>query len=202
MNVYNCRLERDVKLNNAVQFMSQERKNVDRAYAGDIIGINDRGALMIGDTLTMGETLKFTGIPQFSPDLFALVELKNPIKMKQLQKGVEHLAEEGSSQVFHRKHNSDLILGVVGRLQFEVVKFRLLNEYGADAIFTNLPYTASKWYRCDDKAALAKFESFYGGQIVFDVHDCPMILLKNDWEQKYVQEKNPEVRFYTSASTV
>jgi peptide chain release factor 3 len=198
MTAHHARLDRDYRINNALQFMSQERKNVDRAYAGDIIGINDRGTLMIGDTLTSGENLKFTGIPQFSPDLFALVDLKNPIKMKQLQKGVEQLAEEGSSQVFRRKHNSDLILGVVGRLQFEVVKFRLLNEYGADAIFTNLPYTASRWYRCGDKDALAKFENFYGSQIVFDVRDYPILLIKNEWEQKYVQEKHPEVTFYSS----
>lgn len=198
MTVYHTRLGREFKINNALQFMSRERKNVDRAYAGDIIGINDRGLLMIGDTITMGEKLKFTGVPQFSPDLFALVDLKNPIKMKQLQKGVEQLAEEGTSQVFRRKYNSDLILGVVGRLQFEVVKFRLLNEYGADAIFSNLAYTCSRWYRSDNAAELEKFESFYRDHIVFDVRGYPLILFKNDWEQNYVQGKHPDVRFYSS----
>ncbi len=198
MNVYNCRLERDVKLNNAVQFMSQERTTVEKAFAGDIIGIIDKGNLVIGDTLTQGEKLKFTGIPQFSPDLFSLVELKNPIKMKQLQKGLEQLAEEGTSQLFRRKYNSDNIIGVVGRLQFEVVKFRLLNEYGADAIFTALNFSASRWYRCDDAAKLESFENYYRDKIVFDVRGYPMILFRDDWEQNYVQEKYPEVRFYTS----
>ena len=178
--------------------MSQERKNIDRAYAGDIIGIHDRGSLMIGDTLTEGEELKFVGIPQFSPDYFSLVELKNPIKMKQLQKGLEQLSEEGTSQLFRRRYNSDSILGVVGRLQFEVVKFRLLNEYGADAIFTPLGYNCSRWYRCDKKEILEKFEGNYRDQMVFDVRGYPMILFKNDWEMNYISEKNPEIKLYSS----
>lgn len=198
MSVYHTRLKRDFKINNAMQFMSRARHNVANAVAGDIVGVNDRGTLIIGDTLSVGETLKFTGIPQFSPDMFALVELKNPIKMKQLQKGIEQLAEEGTSQVFRRKYNSDAILGVVGRLQFEVVKFRLLNEYGADALFTLLPYSSSRWYRCESKAMREKFEDFYKQQIVFDVRDYPIILFKNDWEQNYVREKFPEVIFYSS----
>lgn len=198
MSVYHSRLGRKIKLNNAVQFMSKERQNVQTAFAGDIIGIIDRGTLSIGDTLSEGEELRFTGIPQFSPDLFSLVELKNPIKMKQLQKGVEQLAEEGTSQVFRRKYNSDTILGVVGRLQFEVVKYRLLNEYGADALFSPLPYACSRWYKCDDDKVLQNFEDYYQSQIVFDVRDYPMILLKDDWEQNYVKEKFPEVKFYSS----
>lgn len=198
MSVYHSRLGRKVKLNNAVQFMSKERQNVQTAFAGDIIGIIDRGTLSIGDTLSEGEDLRFTGIPQFSPDLFSLVELKNPIKMKQLQKGVEQLAEEGTSQVFRRKYNSDTILGVVGRLQFEVVKYRLLNEYGADAIFTPLNYACSRWYKCEDAKVLQDFEDYYQNQIVYDVRDYPMILLKDDWEQNYVQEKFPKMKFYSS----
>lgn len=198
MNVYSPRLKRTIKLNNAVQFMSQERKSIDRAYAGDIIGIVDRGTLMIGDTLTEGEALQFTGVPQFSPELFCRVELKTPLKMKQLQKGLDQLAEEGSSQVFRRKGTSDVFLGVVGRLQFEVVKYRLLNEYGADAIFTPLNYSCSRWYRSDDKKALEKFEDYYRTQIVFGAHGYPMILFKDDWEQGYVAEKCPAIKFYSS----
>lgn len=198
MSVYHTRLERNLKLGNAVQFMSNKRNIVDRAYAGDIIGMIDRGTLMIGDTLTQGEKLKFTGIPQFSPDLFSLVELKNPIKMKQLQKGLVHLAEEGSSQVFRRKYNSDTIMGVVGRLQFEVVKYRLLHEYGADAIFSPLSYTCSRWYRSDELAAREAFEDYYVDRIIYDKRGYPMILLKDDWEENYIQEKCPKIRFYSS----
>lgn len=198
MTVFNARLGREFRINNALQFMSQKRTNVDRAYAGDIIGIHDRGTLMIGDTITTGENLKFLGIPQFSPDLFSLVTLKNPIKMKQLQKGLEQLSEEGTSQLFRRKYNSDSIIGVVGQLQFEVVKFRLLNEYGADAVFHPMNYTCSRWYRFTNKKAEDEFENYYRSHIVYDVRGYPMILFKTEWEQKYVQEKHPNVRFYSS----
>ena len=198
MATHHVRLDRPYKIHNAMQFMSQSRENVDQAVAGDIIGINDRGNLKIGDTLTEGENLEFTGIPQFSPDMFSLVELKTPLKMKQLQKGLEQLAEEGTSQLFRRKYNSDAIIGVVGTLQFEVVKFRLLNEYGADASFTHLPYTCSRWYRCDIKKSLEDFESYFQTQVVFDAHAYPMMLFKDDWELKYISGKYPDVKFYSS----
>ena len=198
MAVFSSRMGRNIKLNNAVQFMSKERTNIQKAFAGDIIGIIDRGTLCIGDTLSSGEELKFTGVPQFSPDMFSLAELKNPIKMKQLQKGLDQLAEEGTSQVFRRRYNSDTIIGVVGRLQFEVVKYRLLNEYGADAQFTSLGYSCSRWYHSDNPEALKEFEDYYQSQIVLDVRNYPMILLKDDWEQNYVSEKCPELKFYSS----
>ncbi len=198
MSVYHVRLSREFKINNALQFLSQKRTNVDRAYAGDIIGIHDRGTLMIGDAITQGEDLRFLGIPQFSPDYFSQVQLNNPIKIKQLQKGLEQLAEEGTSQLFRRKYNSDNIIGVVGQLQFEVVKFRLMHEYGVDASFSPMGFTASRWYRINDKKAAEKFEDYYNSQIVYDVRGYPMMLFKNEWEQGYVEEKNPDVRFYTS----
>lgn len=198
MTAYHVRLGRNFKINNATQFMSQERKHIERAYAGDIIGLHDRGTLMIGDTITVGENIKFTGIPQFAPDIFSLVRLNNPIKIKQLQQGLEHLSEEGTSQLFRRKFNSDMIIGVVGQLQLEVVKFRLLNEYGADAIFTPMPYTASRWYYSTDKKALEKFENYYKEHIVFDVRDYNLILFKSDWERNYIVEKNPDIQFYAS----
>ncbi|PIR17569.1 MAG: peptide chain release factor 3 [Deltaproteobacteria bacterium CG11_big_fil_rev_8_21_14_0_20_49_13] len=198
MGVYHVRSGREFKIKNALQFMSQKRSNVDRAYAGDIIGIHDRGSLMIGDAITTGEKLKFTGIPQFSPDLFSQVTLKNPIKIKQLQKGLEQLAEEGSSQLFFRKHNSDKIIGVVGQLQFEVVKFRLLHEYGADANFYPMPYTYSRWYRSSDRKKQTAFESYYHDHIVYDVRDYPMMLFKSEWELNYIQGKHPDMIFYSS----
>ncbi len=198
MSVYHVRAGKEFRIKNALQFMSQKRSNVDRAYAGDIIGIHDRGNLMIGDALTMGEDLKFTGIPQFSPDRFSLVTLKNPIKVKQLHKGVEQLAEEGSSQLFRRKYNSDIIIGVVGQLQFEVVKFRLLNEYGADAIFHPMNYTCSRWYRSADRKKQEEFENYYRDHIVYDARGYPMILFKSEWELGYIQGKHPEINFYSS----
>src|SRR5262245_29402983 len=138
---------------------------------------------MIGDTLTEGEPLRFTGIPQFSPDLFSRVDLKNPIKNKQLQKGLEQLAEEGTSQIFRRKNTSETIIGVVGQLQLEVVKFRLMHEYGADAVFTPLPYTVSCWYHSEDKKALDDFWNHYHSHIVHDVRGYPIMLFKTEWEK-------------------
>ncbi|MDL1870807.1 peptide chain release factor 3 [Deltaproteobacteria bacterium PRO3] len=198
MTVYHVRQEKDFKINNALQFMSQERKNVDRAYAGDIIGIHDRGNLRIGDTLTEGEALKFVGIPQFSPDLFSRVELKNPIKNKQLQKGLEQLSEEGTSQIFRRKNTSETFIGVVGQLQLEVVKFRLLNEYGADAVFTPMNYSVSRWFHAEDPKAMDEFLRYYSSHVFYDVRGYPMIFFKNDWEREYIQEKHPSFRFYSS----
>ncbi len=198
MNVYHVRSEREFKIKNALQFMSQKRVGADRAYAGDIIGIHDRGSLMIGDAITTGEKLNFTGIPQFSPDCFSLVTLKNPIKIKQLQKGLEQLAEEGSSQIFRRKYNTDTIIGVVGQLQLEVVKFRLLHEYGADALFHPMPYTYSRWYRSSDKGEQDGFESYYRAHIVYDVRGYPMMLFKSEWELNYILGKHSAVNFYSS----
>ena len=198
MSVYHVRSEREFKIKNALQFMSQKRVNADRAYAGDIIGIHDRGSLMIGDAITVGENLKFTGVPQFSPDCFSLVTLKNPIKVKQLQKGLEQLAEEGSSQIFRRKQNSDTIIGVVGQLQLEVVKFRLLHEYGADAVFHSMPYTYSRWYRSNDRKKQIEFENYYRAHIVYDVRGYPMMLFKSEWELNYILGKHPGMNFYSS----
>ena len=198
MSVHHVRQKRSFKINNAIQFMSQERKNIDHAYAGDIVGIRDRGSLMIGDTITVGEVLNFTGIPQFSPDLFCRIELRNPIKNKQLQKGLEQLAEEGTSQIFRRRHQSEALMGVVGQLQFEVVKFRLLNEYGADAAFIPLPYSLSRWYHCPDRKEMETFWDRYQSHVVFDVRDYPVMLFRNEWEKNYVEEKNPKIRFYSS----
>jgi peptide chain release factor 3 len=198
MSVYHVRRNKNFNIKNALQFMSQKRTNIDRAYAGDIIGIHDRGSLMIGDTLTGGEKLDYIGIPHFSPDRFSWAALRNPIKIKQLHKGLEQLAEEGSSQIFRRKHNTDTIIGVVGQLQLEVVKFRLLHEYGADAVFHPMPYTYSRWYRSGDRLKQTEFEAYYRDHIVYDVRGYPMILFKSEWELEYVLGKNPEISFYTS----
>ncbi|EKD42098.1 MAG: hypothetical protein ACD_73C00332G0001 [uncultured bacterium] len=198
MSVYHVREDREFKINNAIQFLSHERKNIDQAYAGDIIGIRDRNNLMIGDTITQGESLKFTGIPQFSPDLFCRVDLRNPIKSKQLHKGLEQLAEEGTSQIFRRKNNTESILGVVGQLQFEVVKFRLLNEYGADALFEPLNYGVSRWFYAKDKKDLTAFHDYYESHIVYDVRGYPLILFRNEWERDYVANNNPKMLFYAS----
>lgn len=198
MQVYQVRQDRQFKINHALYFLSQKRQTATNAIAGDIIGIHDRGHLRIGDTLTQGENLEFLGIPQFSPELFALVRLIDPSKSKQLQKGLLQLSEEGASQVFRRQYNTDMILGVVGSLQFEVVKYRLEKEYNAPCTLETLPYASSRWYRINDEGLKKEFESYYQSQIVRDAFDNPMILLKNDWETQYIKEKYPKIEFYAS----
>ncbi len=156
MKVKHVRLGRDVKIANATTFMAQERERVEDAWPGDIIGLHNHGTIQIGDTFSEGEDLKFTGIPHFAPELFRLARLRDPLKLKQLQKGLEQLSEEGATQLFKPLRNNDLILGAVGILQFDVVAYRLKDEYNVDAIFEPVNVTTARWVEGDDK----KLEEF------------------------------------------
>lgn len=198
MQCHHVRSGKPFRINNALMFMSRERTHVEEAFAGDIIGVHDRGNLMIGDTITEGEPLRFTGIPQFSPEIFCRVELKDPLKNKQMQKGLEQLSEEGASQVFRRKDTSEMILGLVGPLMLEVIQYRLEHEYGAKATFRPLKYQLSRWYHADDPKELKRFFDYYRDKIVFDVRDYPLLLIESDWEQNYIREKNPDIQFYSN----
>ena len=159
MKVKHVRLGKDIKLADAVTFMASDREHVEEAYSGDIIGLHNHGTMRIGDTFTMGEDLSFTGIPNFAPELFRRAQLKDPLKMKALQKGLMQLCEEGATQLYRPLHNNDLILGAVGVLQFEVVKHRLMDEYGVDCNFEAVNVTTARWVECDDDKELAKFKA-------------------------------------------
>ncbi len=143
MKVKHHRIGKEINLSNATVFMAQERSHVDEAYPGDIIGIHNHGTIKIGDTFTDKEPLKFTGIPNFAPEHFRRVILKNPLKMKQLAKGLIQMAEEGAVQVFRPVLGNDYILGAVGVLQFEVTMARLKDEYGVEAIAEGINYSRS-----------------------------------------------------------
>ena len=138
--------------------MAQDRTNVEEAYPGDIIGIHNHGTIKIGDTFTEKEPLKFTGIPNFAPEHFRRVRLNNPLKSKQLEKGLMQLAEEGAMQVFRPLMGSDYILGAVGVLQFEVTMARLKDEYGVDAVYEGVNYAMARWVSCEDPKRLETFE--------------------------------------------
>ena len=157
MKVKHVRLGRDVKIANATTFMAQERERVEDAWPGDIIGLHNHGTIQIGDTFTEGEDLKFTGIPHFAPELFRLARLRDPLKLKQLQKGLEQLSEEGATQLFKPLRNNDLILGAVGVLQFDVVAYRLKDEYNVDAIFEPVNVATARWVECGDGKKLEEF---------------------------------------------
>ena len=142
MKMKHVRIAKDVKIADAVTFMAGEREAVQVASSGDIIGLHNHGTIQIGDTFTAGESLKYTGIPHFAPEMFRLIRLKDPLKMKALQKGLQQLSEEGSTQVFMPLGNSNLVVGAVGQLQYEVVAYRLKDEYKVEAVYDCLLYTS------------------------------------------------------------
>jgi len=195
MKVRHHRLGKDITLSNATIFMAQERENVEEAWPGDIIGLHNHGTIKIGDTFSPKEELKFTGIPNFAPEHFRRVLLKNPLKMKQLQKGLTQLAEEGAIQVFRPLIGSDYIMGAVGVLQFEVTMARLKNEYGVDAIYEGVDYQAARWVRCDDKKMMADFERKNQASLVSDSEGFLTYLAQSEWMLNYFMEKWPGIIF-------
>ncbi|MFM7226886.1 MAG: peptide chain release factor 3, partial [Betaproteobacteria bacterium] len=163
MKIKHLRLNRELKMSSVVTFMASSREQVEEAYAGDIIGLPNHGNMQIGDSFSEGEVLQFTGIPYFAPDFFRTVRIRNPLKIKQLQKGLQQLGEEGAVQVFKPVSGADLVLGAVGLLQFEVVASRLMNEYGVDAVFEGTSINTARWVSCEDKKMLADFERSSAG---------------------------------------
>jgi len=157
MNLHSVRLGGIVRISNALTFMASDREAVDEAFPGDIIGLHNHGTIAIGDSFTAGETLHFSGIPNFAPELFRRVVLKDPMKSKQLNKGLDQLCEEGATQVYRPMINNDIILGAVGVLQFEVVQYRLRDEYGVESAFEAVPITTARWVLCSDDKQLREF---------------------------------------------
>jgi len=157
MKMKHVRIGKSVQISNAITFQADERLAVEEAWPGDIIGLHNHGTIQIGDTFSEGEDLKFTGIPYFAPELFRRVVLKDPMKMKQLQKGVLQLSEEGATQAFRPLRNNDLILGAVGVLQFDVAAHRLKGEYGVDAIVEPVTVQSARWVVCKDDKELRRF---------------------------------------------
>src|SRR5262245_45437079 len=157
MRLFHTRLGKEVRVADALTFMAADRQQADEAWAGDIIGLHNHGTINIGDTFTEGETLMFTGIPNFAPELFRRAVLKDPLRMKALQKGLDQLCEEGATQLFRPLRNNDLILGAVGPLQFDVVAFRLADEYGVTCAFEPVSVVTARWIGGADEAKLEQF---------------------------------------------
>ncbi|MBC7502584.1 MAG: peptide chain release factor 3 [Herminiimonas sp.] len=199
MKIKHLRLNREIKVSSVVTFMASSREQVEEAYAGDIIGLPNHGNMQIGDSFSEGEILQFTGIPYFAPDFFRAVRIRNPLKIKQLHKGLQQLGEEGAVQVFKPVHSGDLVLGAVGVLQFEVVASRLLNEYGVDAVFEGTSISSARWVSCDDKRMLADFEkSSAGHNIAFDAAGNMAYLATSGVNLKLTQERWPKVTFHAT----
>ncbi|GAB4553755.1 MAG: peptide chain release factor 3 [Geothermobacteraceae bacterium] len=196
MKVKHHRIGKDVGLNNAIIFMAQDRTNVEEAFPGDIIGLHNHGTIKVGDTFSSREELKFTGIPSFAPEHFRRVRLKNPLKVKQLDKGLTQLAEEGAVQVFRPLLGADWILGAVGVLQFDVTMERLKNEYGVDAIYEGIDFAAARWVECDDRKKLAEFEKKNQANLARDAEGNLTYLAASEWRLGYVQEQWPDIVFH------
>ena len=199
MKIRHLRLDREIKVSSVVTFMASSREQVEEAYAGDIIGLPNHGNMQIGDSFSEGEPLQFTGIPYFAPDFFRSVRIRNPLKIKQLHKGLQQLGEEGAVQVFKPLHGGELILGAVGVLQFEVVASRLMNEYGVDAVFEGTSISSARWVSCDDKRMFADFEkSSAGANLAHDAAGNLAYLASSGVNLKLTQERWPGVTFHAT----
>jgi peptide chain release factor 3 len=198
MKVRHGRSGKEMKLANAVTFMANERTRMEEAYAGDIIGIHNHGQLQIGDVLTEGEALVFKGIPYFAPELFSRARLKDPMKAKQLQKGLRQLGEEGAVQVFEPLADSGLLIGAVGQLQFEVVEHRLQSEYGVDAIFERAGIHTARWVTCQDKSHLNEFIKANHSRIAKDVDGNYAYLADSSVNLRLTMERWPNVQFHAT----
>ncbi len=196
---HHVRLSREMKLANPIFFMAQSREILEEAFAGDIVGLHDHGTIEIGDTFTDGETLHFTGIPNFAPEMFRRVRLENPLRMKNLKKGLEQLAQEGAVQLFNPIESADFIVGVVGALQLDVLKHRLLAEYDVQGIFESVELATARWYRCDDEDQLMAFERTMRRYVARDVKGRRVYLAESNWRLNHTAEKFPKVEFFETS---
>ena len=195
MKMRHVRLGKDVKIADAVTFKAGERVLVEEAVSGDIIGLHNHGTIQIGDTFTEGEALQFTGIPHFAPELFRRIRLTDPMNSKQLQRGLKQLSEEGSTQVFAPITSTDLIVGAVGQLQFDVVAYRLKDEYKVEAIYEPVNVYTARWIRCDDARKLEEFRKKAADQLSVDGGGHLTYLAPTRVNLSLMEERWPDLEF-------
>jgi peptide chain release factor 3 len=194
---YHTRTGKKLKFANPATFMANEKILTSEAYPGDVIGLYDSGNFKIGDTLTEGENLHFKGIPSFSPEIFKELENRDPMKTKQLEKGINQLSEEGVAQLFKQEPGNRKIIGTVGDLQFEVIQFRLEHEYGAKCAFIPLKFFKAFWITCPDKKILETFMIRKSYAIVRDKENNPVFLAESEWNVTLSKNDYPEIVFHT-----
>ena len=195
MRMRHVRLGKNIKVSDAVTFMAGDRVRSKEAFPGDIIGLHNHGTIQIGDGFSEGEELKFKGIPNFAPELFRRVRVKDPLKSKQLEKGLNQLAEEGASQIFKPLLRNDLIVGAVGVLQFDLVAYRLQDEYRADCIYEDAGLYSARWITCDDPKMLEEFTNKQREQLALDGGGYLTYLAPSRANLTLAEERWPEVRF-------
>jgi len=190
------RLDKDIRFSNPYSFMAREKEVVDSAYPGDVVGLYDTGSFKIGDTLTEGgEPLQFTGIPTFSPEIFKELVNKDPMKTKQLDKGIRQLTDEGVAQLFTQHGGNRKIIGCVGELQFEVIQYRLLQEYGASCAFNPLSFYKACWIT-GDKKKIDEFVRFKQANIMEDKDGNLVYLAQSEWFLNTEKQNNPDIQFH------
>jgi len=195
MTLHSVRLGGPVRVSHALTFMAQEREAVDEAYPGDIIGLHNYGTIAIGDTFSEGEALRYSGVPNFAPDLFRRVVLRDPLKAKQLNKGLDQLCEEGATQVYRPLTNNDIILGAVGQLQFEVTQFRLKDEYGVEAALEPVTVHCARWVAAADAKQLKEFQNKNDARLARDHFGDLVYLASSAVNLQMAQERHPDIRF-------
>ncbi|MEJ0087626.1 MAG: peptide chain release factor 3 [Pseudomonadota bacterium] len=195
MRMFHVRLEKEMRIADALTFMAADRSAADEAFAGDIIGLHNHGTINIGDTFTEGEKLTFTGIPNFAPEMFRRAVLKDPLKMKQLAKGLGQLCEEGATQLFKPLRNNDMILGAVGQLQFEVVAFRLQDEYAVTSVFETIGVHTARWIYCDDEKHLEEFRTKAYDHLAIDHSGALVYLAPSRVNLELTIERWPKISF-------
>ena len=195
-NYLHVRQERKMKFSNPTSFMASKKSIIDEAYPGDVVGLYDSGNFKIGDTLTEGEVLHFKGMPSFSPEQFRYVNNMDPMKQKQLQKGLTQLMDEGVAQLFTKESNGRQIIGTVGALQFDVIQYRLKHEYGASVQYEPVALHKACWVEYEDQAAFKEFTKRRAKDIAKDKHGNWVFLAESAWSLKMAQENHPEIKFH------
>jgi peptide chain release factor 3 len=195
MRLYHTRLAKEIRVADALTFMAADRTQADEAFAGDIIGLHNHGTINIGDTFTDGERLTFTGVPNFAPEIFRRAVLKDPLKMKALSKGLAQLCEEGATQLFKPLRNNDLILGAVGQLQFEVVAFRLQDEYGVQCVFDPINVHTARWVVSDNMRKLEEFRAKAYDHLAIDHSGALVYLAPSRVNLQLTLERWPDITF-------
>jgi peptide chain release factor 3 len=195
MKAKHVRIGKDIKFSDALTFFASDRGSLDEAFSGDIIGLHNHGTIRIGDTFTLNENLMYTGIPNFAPELFRRAVLKDPLKMKQLQKGLGQLCEEGATQLFKPINNNDLILGAVGILQFDVVAQRLKDEYKVDCQFEPVNVQQARWIKLDDEKMLREFKTKAAANLSIDHAEELVYLAPTRVNLQMTTERWPDIEF-------
>lgn len=195
-NYKHIRLNRNLKFSSPTAFMAEKKSIVEEAFPGDIVGLHDTGNFKIGDTLTEGELIQYKGIPSFSPEMFRFVNNADPMKMKQLAKGIDQLMDEGVAQLFTMKTNGRKLIGTVGALQFEVIQYRLKHEYGASCNYENYNVHKACWISCKDKTTLEEFKKVKYRSMATDKYGRDVFLADSAFTIQMAEQKFPAVKFH------